>query len=245
MRQDELSMGMFGKPFDALDREERSAVRQHPLWIPYMYGTAPENFWQAVRSEAVRTYDVDHWTCFECARRSPKSSQQCVHCQEEDDVIRARSYAIDAHGDQKYSGSPYVYHLDQVAAVLMEFGYMSVPLLQAAYLHDVIEDTDRGPWDIHNEFGADVMALVLWVTDPQGISRRERKALMYSKLRGTPAVPVKLADRIANVYNALRVGRTRFLHMYQDEQWEFERDVRVPGEHEELWNALRKALGYR
>jgi len=57
--------------------------------------------------------------------------------------LSARDFAIQAHGDQKYGTKPYVYHLDQVAAICctIKFHYDSETLRTAAFLHDVLEDT--------------------------------------------------------------------------------------------------------
>ena len=116
-------------------------------------------------------------------------------------VARARAVALRHHGDQRYGDLPYGYHLEQVAAVLTRFGLGTPELLAAAWLHDVIEDTDATSAELAAAcIPARVIALVEAVTDEPGATRDERKAKTYPKTAALrDAVALKLADRIANV----------------------------------------------
>ena len=51
-----------------------------------------------------------------------------------------RSFAIAAHGDQRYGDQPYAVHLDRVAGLLAEHGHAEV--VPVGFLHDVLEDTE-------------------------------------------------------------------------------------------------------
>ena len=124
-------------------------------------------------------------------------------------VAHSRALALRCHGDQRYGEHPYSYHLEQVAAVLTRFGLGTPELLAAAWLHDVLEDTDANAADIAAAgIPARVVALVEAVTDEPGATRDERKAKTYPKTAALrDAVAIKLADRIANVEAGGKVER--------------------------------------
>ena len=160
----------------------------------------------------------------------------------------ARAFAIRAHGDQKYGDLPYSAHLDDVADVVSR---MEVPEGQspwsfraAAYLHDVLEDTETTRWRLSNAFGPQVADLVHAVTDEPGPNRKARKAATYPKIRafGTAAVALKLADRIANVRRCVEAGGG-LLEMYRKEQREFRAALFREGELTEAWAELEDLLG--
>lgn len=137
----------------------------------------------------------------------------------------ARDFAIAMHGSQMYSDRPYIYHLDAVAAVLVEFGLGGVDyLMDAAYLHDVMEDcgvTSESLWSagFNRAWG-----IVTAVTDEPGSNRKERKRRTYPKIAGwEDATVVKLADRIANVRECLKSPHEKctLRSMYANEYAEF------------------------
>lgn len=154
----------------------------------------------------------------------------------------ARGYAILQHGSQLYDGRPYSYHLEAVSAVLERFGHMSPELRAAAWLHDVVEDTEATAEDVSASFGRRVGELVWAVTSEPGKNRKERNALTYPKIRATAGATVlKLADRIANVEHSL-TGDGRLLGMYKKEHPAFKAALYVPGEDEDLWAHLDSLL---
>ncbi|MFC6013434.1 HD domain-containing protein [Nocardia lasii] len=109
----------------------------------------------------------------------------------------AREFALTAHGDQRYGEHPYITHLAAVRAVLDDFGYAG-ELGQAAWLHDVVEDTPVTAEEIENRFGREVLDLV-WAVTGVGPDRKARNQNAYSKIVAHPrAVILKLADRTAN-----------------------------------------------
>jgi (p)ppGpp synthase/HD superfamily hydrolase len=76
-------------------------------------------------------------------------------------------------------------------------------MVAAAWLHDVVEDTGCTYTDIHMAFGADIAALVGWLTDvsqPQDGNRAVRKAIDREHTARAPAEAqtIKLADLISN-----------------------------------------------
>lgn len=81
------------------------------------------------------------------------------------EVERARRFASKAHaGQTRWNGEPYILHPQRVVQRLIDNGVTSEPVLQAAYLHDVVEDTGVTLHDIRTSFGEDVADLVSILT---------------------------------------------------------------------------------
>lgn len=123
-----------------------------------------------------------------------------------DDLSHAIAYAQQAHGGQtrKYTGAPYVEHCLEVADILQEHGVTDPVVLQAALLHDTVEDTTVRISDIEKEFGPRVACLVGFLTDvsvPADGNRAARKAKDREHLLSCPlndALLIKCADIISN-----------------------------------------------
>lgn len=154
----------------------------------------------------------------------------------------AKFYATIKHGDQKYAGGlPYTHHLAAVEAVLERFDSFNAQhpeldtpdeLFEAAWLHDVVEDTGTKLKDIEEMFGSEVARLVEAVTNEPGANRKIRAALTYPKIRvtGKWAVRLKLADRIANVE-----AGGKLVDMYRKEHEDFRRALYTQGQNEDMW----------
>lgn len=153
-------------------------------------------------------------------------------------VSVARDYAIAAHGAQLYDGRSYDFHLSAVVDVLGRFDHDDPDLRAAAWLHDVVEDTEVTLEQVSASFGKRVADLVGAVTSEDGHNRKERNALTYPKIRATEgATALKLADRIANVEHSLK-GDGRLLGMYRKEHPAFREALYVPGAHKDMWAHL-------
>ena len=123
---------------------------------------------------------------------------------------QARAYATQAHSGQRYGELPYTVHLQAVEDVMRRFGITDEDLLVAAWLHDVVEDTDHPLTEIIALFGSRVAELVGRVTEPKGGSRAQRHAYSYPNIRENPdAITLKLCDRIANVESGGKSGMYR------------------------------------
>jgi guanosine-3',5'-bis(diphosphate) 3'-pyrophosphohydrolase len=123
-----------------------------------------------------------------------------------DAVAKAVEFAVRYHGDQtRPTGAPYAEHLLEALEVLVRGAGVSDPgILQAAVLHDVVEDTPCTIDDVRRAFGGRVAEMVGWVTKPEpadGVDRKTAKEAYLSRLKDAPddAVLVKLADRVSNV----------------------------------------------
>jgi GTP diphosphokinase / guanosine-3',5'-bis(diphosphate) 3'-diphosphatase len=94
-------------------------------------------------------------------------------------VLKALHFAADKHHDQRRKGaeaSPYVNPLIEVAELLAREGQVTdVHTLQAALLHETLEDTETTPAELDARFGVEVRRLVEEVTDEKQRSTAERK----------------------------------------------------------------------
>ena len=124
-----------------------------------------------------------------------------------DFVRSAYILAADAHKEQRRkSGEPYIIHPIGVASILAGL-QMDEYTLAAAFLHDVVEDTEYTFDDIRNIFGTVVANLVDGVTKLGKIayiSKEDRQIENYRKMflamaRDIRVVLIKLADRLHNM----------------------------------------------
>lgn len=74
-------------------------------------------------------------------------------------------------------------------------------VIQAAILHDTVEDTDTTFEEIESEFGFEVCKVVREVTDNKSLPKLERKRLQieHAPSSSTRAKLVKLADKLYNL----------------------------------------------
>jgi guanosine-3',5'-bis(diphosphate) 3'-pyrophosphohydrolase len=123
-------------------------------------------------------------------------------------LLHALHFAADKHRDQRRKGedaSPYINHPIVVAETLARFGVTDRVTLQAAVLHDTIEDTETTPEELEAEFGPEVRSVVMEVTDDKSLPKRERKTLQVERAPSLSrrAKLVRIADKISNVHDVL------------------------------------------
>ena len=126
-----------------------------------------------------------------------------------EDMTRIRAafeLACEAHAEQKRkSGEPYIIHPIAVATIVAEELKLGANPVIAAFLHDVVEDTDYTIDDIRQRFGDDVAFLVSVVTKKSTgnyeISKQvdNYKQMLNSIHYDIRALLVKLADRLHNM----------------------------------------------
>ncbi len=82
------------------------------------------------------------------------------------DIAHASYFAYKKHDGQtrKYTGEIYWFHPHAVAQIIEKSGG-TVAMIQAAYLHDILEDTDTNFEELRDEFGIEVAHLVWELTD--------------------------------------------------------------------------------
>jgi len=134
------------------------------------------------------------------------------------DALRhAFSFAANAHeGQTRRSGEPFIEHPVEVARILAEL-HLDEETLEAALLHDVVEDTGVEPDQLKAEFGEEIAKLVDGVTKLTRIqfqSREHAEAENYRKMIVAMAhdprvILIKLADRLHNMRTIEYLGRQK------------------------------------
>ena len=122
-------------------------------------------------------------------------------------IWRAYQYSYLAHSGQKRrSGEDYIMHPVSVACIAANL-HLDAPSIQAALLHDVVEDTTVSFADIKKEFGPQVAKLV------EGLSKLDRiqfddateaqaenfRKMLLAMSQDVRVILVKLADRLHNM----------------------------------------------
>ncbi len=76
-----------------------------------------------------------------------------------------------------------------------------IEMLQAALLHDTVEDTKTKPQEIEARFGKPVRDLVMELTDDKKLEKLERKRIQMEKAPtlSPRAKVIKIADKISNL----------------------------------------------
>ena len=130
---------------------------------------------------------------------------------------KALNFAAKRHkGQVRADGSPYITHPIEVAKILAQLN-MELPVIIAALLHDVLEDTPTTLEEIKESFGEEVAKLVFGVTKITSISKlasdtldqprltkrevqlRNLRRLLLTTVEDIRALILKLADRLHNM----------------------------------------------
>ena len=128
--------------------------------------------------------------------------------QEEIELIwEAYRYSNKAHmGQKRIGGEAYISHPVSVACIASEF-HLDAASIQAALLHDVVEDTPSTADDIKNKFGTQVAKLVdglskldkvQFKNDTEAQAENFRKMLLAMS-QDVRVILIKLADRLHNM----------------------------------------------
>lgn len=118
-------------------------------------------------------------------------------------LTQAILFATKKHERQtrKSTGVPYIVHPIDVLNILATAGVRDVEILQAAVLHDTVEDTQTTLEEITATFGNRVGFIVSKVTDDKSLPKVERKSMQIEHARTAPygVCLVKIADKISNL----------------------------------------------
>lgn len=147
-------------------------------------------------------------------------------------------YADAAHSamgqTRNYTGLPYIVHPRMVAGLLYTTKHSEkslTPLVQAALLHDVVEDTEITIDDLLKVFDPLVVGMVEELTEPDDPDywrrhgfdkrppRKERRRIEAQR-RSTisaDAQTISVADIIANSHDIVAAAPRDFARMYQEE----------------------------
>jgi (p)ppGpp synthase/HD superfamily hydrolase len=120
----------------------------------------------------------------------------------------ARMFAVAAHAaigqKRKYTGEDYITHPDAVVKILRRHvPTVTAPMLAAAWLHDVLEDTQVTFETIRFEFGEEVAGYVLGLSHaskPEDGNRETRKMIdaKFLEIQCAEVQTIKVADLMHN-----------------------------------------------
>jgi (p)ppGpp synthase/HD superfamily hydrolase len=149
----------------------------------------------------------------------PVTEWQVTHpvAQEVGSIAATLAAALHA-GQLDKAGRPYIEHLTRVAAILrMRFPDATEAELEAAWLHDALEDTDATPETLLTAgISREAMDIIQLVTNPKGVVYLDWIAAILAA-GNVGAIRVKLADnednqdpaRVAMVRGADQMVKTR------------------------------------
>jgi hypothetical protein len=140
------------------------------------------------------------------------------------DFARTALFAAERHARVKQTrkdedNTPYINHPLEVAHILAECGVTNVRVLQAALLHDVVEDTGTSLAEVQQHAGPDVAKWVGECTDDKKLDKIDRKRLQLEHAcdASPEAKQIKVADKMSNVRGKRPKG-------WKDAEWNGYRD---------------------
>lgn len=139
-----------------------------------------------------------------------------------DIIYFAKLFATEKHsGQTRRNGDEYITHPIAVGDLVNKYkeSHNIKRLVAAAYLHDVLEDTDATYYDLVEIFGYDIASLVMEVTSNDEMKKAfgKDKYLAYKLNHMTSwALVIKLCDRLHNVSD-LNLADERFRNNYISE----------------------------
>ncbi len=156
----------------------------------------------------------------------------------------AGAFALERHGIQPHGSLTIAYHLQNVADHVRTHYDPRLNLRDfeevhaAAWLHDILEDTETDYEEIEKRFGESVADLVETLTDKQGRNRLERHLRTYHYIRrDADAVLIKLCDRRHNQERSIQHGE-HWMAMYMKEFNYFKFALWEPHKFKALWDEL-------
>jgi (p)ppGpp synthase/HD superfamily hydrolase len=144
----------------------------------------------------------------------------------QEDYIHAYRFAAQAHQGQKFPGTdlPYLVHLgfvamEVIAALRIEPQANETLAVQAALLHDTIEDTAVTFDELVSAFGQAVAEGVEALSKNPELSKSEQMADCLQRIKQQPREiwMVKLADRISNLQAPPSYWNQKKIKKYQAE----------------------------
>jgi GTP pyrophosphokinase len=188
------------------------------------------------------------------------------------DIERAYRFAEEHHeGQRRLSGEAFIQHPLAVAGVLADLG-LDTTTLQAALLHDTVEDTEVTIEELQERFGPEVARIVDGLTKLESITFRSREQEQAENVRkmivamagDIRVLLIKLADRLHNMRTLAPLApdkqrriASETLDIYaplahrlgvQQIKWELE-DLAFktlhPGPYREIANLVEKRRGER
>lgn len=152
-------------------------------------------------------------------------------------LLKSMMFGVSSHINRNilYDGQPYFIHLSMVYKYALKYIHLlqqaecdADSVLQATWLHDVIEDCSVTYNDVLKHFNKEVTEITFLLSNDRGRTRDERNSDNYylgiAKNHG--ALFVKLCDRLANAsYSKLTDGH--MLKKYRKENRHFKESLQV------------------
>ena len=130
-------------------------------------------------------------------------------------MITPRDIAKLAHGDQRYGGRPYIYHIDMVVDFVDRM-YGESPkhksLRKVAFAHDILEDTTYTSESLR-VFGYTEPEVLAVEAITKGVGEPYEE-YMARVLRNKLARKVKIADTMANLQESMKERQTKRIDKY-------------------------------
>lgn len=130
-------------------------------------------------------------------------------------------------------------HARRVAALLINPTHEE---LAAAYLHDVLEDTDYKEDRLRARFGRNVASWVFHLTNPEDMKLGGARDFSHLKDACREVKRIKLADRIDNIKKRVYNEDNRFCFGYRDYIEETEKLLEIIGDGDAQLAALLRSL---
>lgn len=118
--------------------------------------------------------------------------------------------------------SPIIEHISEVAYLVEDHGG-NEDMITAAWLHDIVEDTDVTIDDLKKDFGDNIARLVIGLTDPDDFAtlplhiRKEKQAVRL-KGKSNDIKLIKICDQLSNT---VRVTNDPPTNWDDHKQWQY------------------------
>lgn len=168
-------------------------------------------------------------------------------------LLDAVMFAAERYKNQRrkdVDASPYINHPIALAHLLASTGGVEdVAILQAAILHDTIEDTDTTADELRECFGEQVTNMVLEVTDDKSLHKQRRKELQveHAPHMSTGAALIKLANKTCNLRDIANTPPTDWPVAQRQAYFDWAKRVvdKLPKVNESLLQAFEQACDNR
>lgn len=168
-------------------------------------------------------------------------------------LLDAVMFAAERHKNQRRKdkeASPYINHPLALAHLLAtKGGVEDVATLQAAILHDTIEDTETTEEELRLRFGGVVADIVVELTDDKSLPKQRRKELQveHAPHKSNAAALVKLADKTCNLRDIANTPPADWTVQRRQEYFDWAKRVvdGLPKVSEPLLTAFLSAYAHR
>ena len=141
-----------------------------------------------------------------------------------DKVWEAYRFSEKAHSGQKRrSGEAYISHPVSVACIAARF-HLDSQSIQAALLHDVVEDTDSTELEIESKFGKQVSTLVTGLSkldkvefqDANEAQAENFRKMLLAMTQDVRVMLIKLSDRLHNMQTIQSLDERKKIRIAQE-----------------------------